>query len=127
MKLVYDMFGKQKKYAFQADILRLFLIKEYGGLYLDADFSQIGPLDDIFEKDNIFCELNGVLLNGMFGSVAGNRDIKNACDNVNPNTTWYGPTWFDKMIDKEHANILTLDDFESKYAKHHALFSWVNK
>lgn len=124
IKLVYDMFGEKKQYAFQADVLRLFLIKEYGGIYLDADFNQIGSLDELFDYDNFFCEWNKLLLNGVFGAKAGNNLIENACQEIAIHNDWYGPSWFTKMIGKDDINIIPFPEFEEKYAKHYALGSW---
>ncbi len=126
IKLVYDRFGKNKHYASQADVLRIFLIKEYGGLYLDADFDQVGPLDELFDYDNFFCEWNNTLLTGVFGVKAGNKLIENAYRQISLETNWYGPSWLDKVIDKENINVMRFEEFESKYAKHHALGSWLN-
>lgn len=127
IKLVYDKFGEKKHYASQADVLRVFLIKEYGGLYLDADFDQIGPLDDLFDYDNFFCEWNDTLLTGVFGAKAGNELIEYACKQISLETDWYGPSWLNKVIDRHDINVMRLEEFESKYAQHHALGSWLTK
>jgi mannosyltransferase OCH1-like enzyme len=127
IKQVYDYFGEQKKYAFQADVLRLFLIKEYGGIYLDVDFNHVGPLCDIFEYENFFCSMNGIILNGIFGAKKKSECFKLACEAVDINTKWYGPSWFTKIVSPYIKKEITLRDFEEKYAKHHALASWVNK
>lgn len=36
-----------KKYAFVSDVVRLFALKIYGGLYLDVDFEVLRPFDDL--------------------------------------------------------------------------------
>ena len=38
---VYDYMGSRQWYAFQADLLRVFLVYTYGGLYLDIDFEYL--------------------------------------------------------------------------------------
>lgn len=126
VNLVYNKFGDKKQYAFQADVLRIFLIKEYGGIYLDADFNQIGSLDELFDYENFFCEWNKLLLNGTFGAKKGSELIEVACREINLTNDWYGPSWFTKVIDKQKANIMPFIEFEEKYAKHHALGSWLN-
>lgn len=125
VKLVYDMLGEEKKYASQADVLRVFLVKEYGGIYLDADFNQIGPLDELFDYDNFFCECSDTLLTGVFGAKAGNKLIEKACQEISLSNRWYGPSWFTKAIGMQGINIIPFDEFEEKYAKHYALGSWL--
>jgi len=36
-----------KKYAFASDVLRYYVIKEHGGIYLDVDVELMKPLDDL--------------------------------------------------------------------------------
>ena len=45
-----DAFSREPKGALKADVLRVWLLAEYGGIYLDADFQTIGGIgvyDDI--------------------------------------------------------------------------------
>ena len=39
-----------KKYAFASDVLRYFIIKEHGGIYLDVDVELIKPIDDLLQN-----------------------------------------------------------------------------
>jgi mannosyltransferase OCH1-like enzyme len=41
---------EQKKYAFASDCLRIYILKLYGGVYLDADMEIVKPLDELIEK-----------------------------------------------------------------------------
>jgi mannosyltransferase OCH1-like enzyme len=121
----FDMFGKDKQYALQADVLRLFLIKEYGGLYIDVDFEPLNSFDDF--QDNIFCKWNDLILNGVFGAFPNNKIFVDLCDQIKPEITWYGPSWFTKALAPYNINIISLEEFEQKYAKHHAMHSWGSK
>jgi mannosyltransferase OCH1-like enzyme len=126
IKAIYDQFGKHKEYTFQADILRLFVIKEYGGLYLDVDFEPLGSFDDIAEMDSFFCKWNNLILNGVFGASKNHPTIIDAMNQLDINTTWYGPSWFTKVISGHDINVTDFEKFEKHYAKHHALNSWGN-
>jgi mannosyltransferase OCH1-like enzyme len=124
IKEIYNIFGKDKQYAFQADILRLYVIKEYGGLYVDVDFQPLNSFDGLEESSTIFCSWNNLLLNGFFGADKNHESIIKACDEVSLMNTWYGPSWFTSIVQPYADNIITLDNFEKQYAKHHALHSW---
>lgn len=124
IKVMYDLFGKDKSYAFQADLLRLFIVKEYGGLYLDVDFKPLNSFDDLQDFDEIFCQWNKLILNGVFGASKNNKYLIDACEKVGKHNTWYGPSWFTDVIGPE-ARRISLEDFENRYAKHHALGSWL--
>ena len=55
IKKLYEAFGIAKDYAHQADVLRVYLVKLYGGIYLDVDFDCI----EGFENTN-FHEYEGL-------------------------------------------------------------------
>ena len=42
-----------KKYAFVSDFVRFYVLKKYGGIYLDVDVEIIKPLDDLLEYKTI--------------------------------------------------------------------------
>lgn len=44
---------KEKKYAFVSDIIRLWALKTYGGIYLDTDVEIIKPLNELLHTNNI--------------------------------------------------------------------------
>lgn len=125
IKKVYDVFGEDKIYAFQADVLRLFLVKEYGGLYLDIDFMPLNNFDDFQDLPDVFCDWDGLILNGVFGANKNNEGLVKACDAIDVTNTWYGPSWFTKVMSPYITNKISLDNFETKYAKHNALSSWL--
>lgn len=127
IKATYDMFGEWGKPTYQADVLRLFLVKEYGGLYIDVDFQPLGSFDDFQNMENIFCTWNDLVLNGVFGARRYDIKLMDLCSQINPKTTWYGPNWFTKALTPYNFNTISLEDFQQKYAKHHAMHSWGEK
>ncbi len=62
---------EQKKWAFLTDYLRLKIIFEHGGIYLDTDVEIIKTMDDLLLQ-NFFlgCESEGVIATGLgFGAI----------------------------------------------------------
>ncbi len=47
-----DFILSASKAVHQADIMRVYIIKKYGGFYVDADVNPIRPLDDLLYIDN---------------------------------------------------------------------------
>jgi mannosyltransferase OCH1-like enzyme len=77
---IYDFFEIHEDYAHQADILRLYLIKEYGGIYLDIDFKCIKGFNDTNLElyDGLFCYHNGndyTMPNGILGATKNSAVI----------------------------------------------------
>lgn len=76
VRQAYDM----KKWAFVADLVRLWALKNYGGIYLDTDIEILRPFDELlhykafggFETDNVVqtgvigSEANGEFINIIF-------------------------------------------------------------
>lgn len=127
MQEIYDFLGKAKQYTFQADILRLFVVKEYGGLYVDVDFEPHTSFDGIEELDNLFLTwgLNQKrLFNGAFGAEKDHIVINDLCSKVNIKTKFYGPDWYGDNIFPHSVNLMSFNDFQKKYAFHHHLNSW---
>lgn len=58
--------------AHQADIVRVYVVYKYGGIWLDSDTIAMEPLDALFdlfrEKDGFFVWNGEVIINGIFGS-----------------------------------------------------------
>ena len=50
----FNRYGAMKKYAFQADILRYYLLNKYGGIYLDVDFMCNKRFDSLINRE-FFC------------------------------------------------------------------------
>ncbi|RYG19372.1 MAG: glycosyl transferase [Chitinophagaceae bacterium] len=61
---------KERKFAFVADVCRLHVLKEFGGVYLDTDVEFIKPLPDKFLDDVAFTGFEDELVSaGIIGSV----------------------------------------------------------
>lgn len=62
---------KQGNYAFASDYIRLWVLKEYGGIYLDTDFELLKPLDGLlgmncfvafqYKSKNKYWVTNGII------------------------------------------------------------------
>lgn len=149
IQTLFDMFEKQKDYAHQADILRVFLLKEYGGLYMDVDFKCSSGFDNsnFDEFDGFFCYHGGndyTMPNGVFGSSKGSAMINYLTELVNiKNGGWYGPSWLgdsvkkffdlhreaphdlvDQKLKEINFKYILFYELENKHIRHHALYSW---
>lgn len=69
---------KCKKWAFVTDLVRLMIIYEYGGIYLDVDVELIKPLDELVENFDAFMgfETAECVATGLgFGAAKNNKII----------------------------------------------------
>lgn len=66
-----------KQYAFLSDYVRLAVVAEFGGVYLDTDVELLGPLEDLLENEAFFgFETPRFVATGLgFGSVAHGRAV----------------------------------------------------
>lgn len=154
LQRIINKYALSKDYAFQADILRLFLVHEYGGLYLDVDFKYIGPFDKnefinyegIFyyhSTDNPSWAPDVTIPNGIFGATKNSKITQFLIDNINETQSWTGPSWMGKTVraylnlseDALHSEVQSkllehnisycpFKVLEQKYVKHLALASW---
>ena len=76
---------ENKKWAFVSDFVRLYVVYQNGGIYLDTDVELIKKLDDLLEYDLFLASENNVLINtGLgFGASKGNETIKKLIDSYN--------------------------------------------
>lgn len=147
IKKKYDFFREAKVWVVCADILRQYLVYEYGGIYADVDYEPLQSLDALdLEKYEGFLYHGGDedlnISNGMFGFRAKHPLSAYIIDKiiVQP-PSWYGPTWFGRMIKeyygleytsltselelKMDSNIKFIHVFEQqKVMLHQALYSW---
>ena len=75
-----------KKWGFVPDYIRLWIIYNYGGIYLDTDVEIIKPLDDLLENKafaGFETPSNVVALGLGFAAEPGNRIIKELMDSYN--------------------------------------------
>jgi mannosyltransferase OCH1-like enzyme len=153
LKEVYDLFGERKHYTFQADLLRIYLMYEYGGLYLDADFECREGFNnfDLENYDTFFGNHYGnvdTFTCGTFGASKNNPIFKYFVDtmiNGYPERYWYGPSFYADVLkayfnceekdishdefarryfDNNRILYINFDEFHVKYFWHHALYSW---
>lgn len=150
---IYQLFGSRKHYTFQADLLRIFLIHEYGGLYLDADFEvREGFVNfDLENHQAFFGNHYGEVETftcGTFGAEKNHPIFRHFLDTMvreYPQKYWYGPSFYAEVLksffrcevpgithdefarkyfDPNQILHINFDDFHVKYFWHHALYSW---
>lgn len=73
---------ENKKWAFVADYIRLYVVYNKGGIYLDTDVELIKSLDEFLSYDAFFSiEKNGNINTGLgFGAKVGNKTVKRLMD-----------------------------------------------
>ena len=73
MKQAYEA----KKWAFVSDFVRLKVIYDHGGIYLDTDVEILRPIDDLLEaKGYMGFDENGLMSTGLgFGAEKGNEIV----------------------------------------------------
>lgn len=144
---IYKVFGERKDYAFQADILKIYLIYKYGGMFMDVDFQMKKGFKGInFNCNGIFFHhdvMDFTIPNNVFGGKAGNRIYKYLADQIGSHYGWYGPSWLGEKV-KAYFNLdycvkhddlgnqLLLEDFqylsyqdlEKNHYLHTSLYSW---
>jgi mannosyltransferase OCH1-like enzyme len=147
----FNRYGAMKKYAFQADILRYYLLNKYGGIYLDVDFVCNKRFDSIINKEFFCVNPNGRVFhvcNGIFACNPNNPILTKLLSELR-NEPYHGPLLFTKYISEfigvpyqthlfKHLNEQPHDyvqcgsaiDFFHRtqgYCYHDALHSWSNK
>lgn len=68
-------FDRAQSWAGKADILRLELVHEQGGVYLDTDMECLQPIDELLVDCHAFvgrADFKGIINNCIFGGVPGN-------------------------------------------------------
>jgi mannosyltransferase OCH1-like enzyme len=146
----FDRYKKLGRPAFQADILRYFLLNEYGGIYLDVDFLCNKNFENLITK-SFFCvspNNNGFhVCNGVFACIPNNPILTDLLDELTTEP-YHGPALFTKYISKflgvpfrthiykylaehphEYIECGEPADFFKKngYCWHNALRSWLPK
>ena len=69
---------EEKKWAFITDYVRLYALKNFGGIYMDTDVEVIRSLEELLRNDAFFCfENKQYVASGLgFGSVAHGKVIQ---------------------------------------------------
>lgn len=76
---------KSKKYAFVADVARLYVVEKQGGIYLDVDVEIIKKFDDILNCESFFgLEEKGKVATGLgFGAEKHSKIVKQLLNDYN--------------------------------------------
>jgi mannosyltransferase OCH1-like enzyme len=151
LKKVYDSYAEP---AIKADLLRMYVVHKFGGIYLDADFK---PIDGFHTNIMPYKECDGfvvyndsygmsALANTIFGFKKDNPLLTHLLDNVTHERQWIGPNWWSQTVCKYlnvDINHVTINDFKKKLNemnlrvvhwkdiedncfRHEALASWIH-
>lgn len=156
VKEQYERYGELKKYAFQADVLRYYLIFEYGGVYVDIDIECHKKIDELLQKDLLISLVNMKahwIANSFFGAIKAHYILEYIIKNMKKEA-YHGPIFFGNIIKKflgipikkeyksdtilqeasKNKNITCLrpegffnNNAKNRYGTHHALKSWIEK
>lgn len=99
---------QDKKYAFVADYVRLAVLYEYGGIYLDTDIKLIKSFDRLLDQDAFMGFEDGVCVScGVIAVKSHNKFIKEILDVYNS----------DSFLYEEHkqANVKIITKFLCRY------------
>lgn len=123
-----DKLGESKDFVQQADMIRIIALKQYGGVYIDADYTiedgQRG-LAGLDHRDVIITEpskgdIN--ICNSIFGfssiSPFGTYLYDTFVESISNSTGWwYGPSWFGETIRKYYGleKTATNSELSTKY------------
>jgi|LauGreSBDMM110SN_4_FD.fasta_scaffold47131_3 mannosyltransferase OCH1-like enzyme len=144
-----NMFFSQKDYVHAADVLRVFLVNKFGGIYLDVDFNPVSPLSQsgITEHEAVFFCHGGedyTMPNQCFGSSKNSEISEYLLSQISSDFGgWYGPSWLGETVKKyikvpyetDHGTVgeklkeknigyMSYSELEEKYCKHKSLYSW---
>ena len=142
----YDTFYSMKNYAFCADLLRMWVVKEFGGFYLDVDFRVTKSLDNFLPYDGLFLYHNEhdlTIPNNVFGAKKDLAVLDYCIQEIRSNNRWYGPSWFGSVVKsslglpyetphevtknkmkEKNIEYFMYGVFEDVYARHLSLYSW---
>jgi mannosyltransferase OCH1-like enzyme len=107
LQAIYD---KLSHPALQCDLLRIYLVYTYGGVYLDVDWlvnegsTVLNQIDFEQDKDAMFIyhedEHQGDVGNSFMASKKGNPMFKFFLDEIKHHEQWIGPNWLAAVIKK---------------------------
>lgn len=147
-----DRFTKRQEWVKIADLLRYFVVREYGGLYIDCDYEQINRLESLnFEKYRGFLPLHfnpgETICNSVFGFEKNHPIIENVCsdmESLEEESPWLGPHFFgnsikqclgkdtetfdihiDELLWKQGIKTMhSRGEFKIHYLHHHYSYNW---
>jgi hypothetical protein len=151
LKKIYDSYNEP---AIKADLLRMYVVFQFGGYYLDADFDTLSGFypESVFKKncDGIIVYNNSygmsALANSIFGFSKNNSLLEYLINNVIHEQQWIGPNWWAQIVcnyfklDINKTSLIDLEnklnqlniqfgcwkDIEDNCFKHDPLSSWVH-
>jgi hypothetical protein len=108
MKGFYFLFYSKKQYAFCSDIIRLYALLNYGGIYVDTDTKFIKELPDVFIEKPFLCRMNPSqeICNGCIWGCDKKDLFVNACirwfgEHLQKYSSLYGKKWiFNNILNK---------------------------
>jgi mannosyltransferase OCH1-like enzyme len=148
------LFHAAESWAGKADVARVWLVHQLGGVYVDADFQCLKPIGELLHGCRAFTAIGRYergIINGLFGAVPQHPFLKQIIDefehhfDVNaPNKT--GPMLFRKVVqdqrrsdvrifereifmpvtatDKHRLKLENKEHWPNSYAAHHFAGSW---
>lgn len=136
----------------KSDLLRIYIVYKYGGVYMDADFKLIDGLnnlsDEFENKDGIITvsDTYGMeaLGNNFFAFDKNHFMLQLLMDDINSVHQWIGPNYwantisnyfgydelvtfdrFESDLSNHNIKLLNTSELETKYFQHVALASWL--
>lgn len=100
-----------KKYAFVSDYVRLFALKQYGGIYFDTDVKLLKNLEPLTEQFDTFMgfERPGTLTSAVIYSSPNHPLICEFLEHYN------GKIFTDAIVTGNEANVIMMTDICEKY------------
>jgi mannosyltransferase OCH1-like enzyme len=153
-KELYDIYQNIKDpitTSAKSDLLRIYVVHNYGGVYLDADFQHINGLNGSsidFDNMNGYISVNdnyGIEALGcnFFAFSKDHVLLKVLLDGIKNSDQWLGPNYwsielfnyfglsepvnksdFISHLDSHNVKLINTNELESKYFRHVALASW---
>jgi hypothetical protein len=105
LKHLYDKHVSNIDYAFAADVLRLYVTQQFGGIYADVDEEPILGFSglDITSFSGFFRRHDDrdlTIPNEFFGFSEHNTLIDYIINSITERTDWLGPSWFGAIVRK---------------------------
>jgi inositol phosphorylceramide mannosyltransferase catalytic subunit len=137
-----EIYERLRVPAERADMLRLEVVWMFGGVYMDADFECLRPIEPLIEDADFFAGYRkpGRVNNALFGAVAGHPLLARAIRELRPRETYgpvdkegTGPRFLNRLVNESPEVTIFAPGFfyprtpearRSAYAYHHRARSW---
>lgn len=111
---------KRKLWAFMADYLRIKILYENGGIYIDTDVQSVKPINELLTEDLIIgYEEGNVIGTGLIGATKNNQLMKRVLDFYNKdimNSTLYTiPSIMKNVVDNMEKEETQFKIFPTEY------------